>query len=620
MNQTQPEPDFVVHNQTRNRLRLTAGDDVIEIGPLEKRTLANEDVASMDLRKHRAEGVIDYWQESAWQGVDSVGGRRSLWRQLLDQSAGLLTIAAALFFIGAPALGFGGTAVSVAQAVAAASIVVLSLASPEQSRRALIRTVVPLVAFAIPLYFIMYTTDFRSLLREAAINRGVAEPGLILGFTSSQFGYVVVRYFQIASLGIVSVLPGLLVFIFERRRSRTLRDRFTLNIFRFDPEVKTLGNMNTKYGLQMAEAFGHAIEDPADSEDEDRLVDSGPGSMLQVRWGGLVAVMLATGLIAGGWAWTFANPSITQTQAEEAGIASLLIDLFTPSETVMSYAFLGAYFFALLSVLRGYLRLDLAPKTYGRIAVRIVEAFIIAWILQLIAGDQLGVEAANSATGWDASVRNGWLVTAFLAGVLPETFWKWVQEKQRTFLPNRSRARNRMYQQQPLTDLQGIDIYDRARLGDEGVNNVQALAHGDPVALMLHTRIPAERIIDWLDQAILVVRATAIDLERGHDTSAISNPNKTDPSAAPIQGESRETDTTPQPLITVLRSHGIRSATDLIAVIDAGKVPRSLASHPTLESVAATVRQAEWMAQVNYWKEQSSPGRHTEVISCARAG
>ena len=43
----------------------------------------------------------------------------------------------------------------------------------------------------------------------------------------------------------------------------------------------------------------------------------------------------------------------------------------------------------------------------------------------------------------------------------------------------------------PLTELEGIDLYDRTRLAEEGINNVEALAHTDIVELM-STR-PASR-------------------------------------------------------------------------------------------------------------------------------
>ena len=58
----------------------------------------------------------------------------------------------------------------------------------------------------------------------------------------------------------------------------------------------------------------------------------------------------------------------------------------------------------------------------------------------------------------------------------------------------------------PLTELEGIDLYDRTRLAEEGINNIEALAHADLVDLMSSTRISAAELVDWTDQAILYLR------------------------------------------------------------------------------------------------------------------
>ena len=63
-----------------------------------------------------------------------------------------------------------------------------------------------------------------------------------------------------------------------------------------------------------------------------------------------------------------------------------------------------------------------------------------------------------------------------------------------------------LHEPAPLTDLEGIDLYDRTRLAEEGINNVEALAHADIVDLMSSTRISAAELVDWTDQAILYLR------------------------------------------------------------------------------------------------------------------
>ena len=93
--------------------------------------------------------------------------------------------------------------------------------------------------------------------------------------------------------------------------------------------------------------------------------------------------------------------------------------------------------------------------------------------------------------------------------MLPETFLLRLQELARTFVGQKVVGKKGqslvplIYEPHPLTNLEGIDIYDRARLTDEGVTNIEGLAHHDFVDLLMKTRIPVPRLIDWVDQAIL---------------------------------------------------------------------------------------------------------------------
>ena len=64
---------------------------------------------------------------------------------------------------------------------------------------------------------------------------------------------------------------------------------------------------------------------------------------------------------------------------------------------------------------------------------------------------------------------------------------------------------------QPLTELEGIDLYERTRLSEEGITSVEALAHHDLLDLFFKTRIPAARLVDWTDQAVLVMYLGAED-------------------------------------------------------------------------------------------------------------
>jgi hypothetical protein len=76
------------------------------------------------------------------------------------------------------------------------------------------------------------------------------------------------------------------------------------------------------------------------------------------------------------------------------------------------------------------------------------------------------------------------------------------------------------------------------RLAEEGVNNVQALVRHDLVSLLLRTRIPVSRLVDWADQAILYLH--------------------TDPSDEVHHQMDRR----------ALAAFGLRTATDFVAAID----------------------------------------------------
>ena len=159
---------------------------------------------------------------------------------------------------------------------------------------------------------------------------------------------------------------------------------------------------------------------------------------------------------------------------------------FRPDLSLVGYAFLGAYVFTLFHVIRGYQRRDLHPKSYNTIVVRILGAYVMALVVSVV---------------WDGP---GAEVMMFFVGFMPQSALVWLREKL-------SQQHNLwgavpLEELAPLTELEGIDLYDRTRLAEEGVNNIEALAHADIVDLMSTTRIAAAALVDWADQAILYLR------------------------------------------------------------------------------------------------------------------
>ena len=110
-------------------------------------------------------------------------------------------------------------------------------------------------------------------------------------------------------------------------------------------------------------------------------------------------IFVATVLIMLGWLLVLLNPDVGIVDSEDT-----IAELFEPRQTAPAFAFLGAYFFTLFALLRGYVRRDLRPKSYSDISVRIVAVVILAWVLDL-----MWVDDSTSL-----------LVFAFIVGIVPQ--------------------------------------------------------------------------------------------------------------------------------------------------------------------------------------------------------
>jgi hypothetical protein len=354
------------------------------------------------------------------------------------------------------------------------------------------------------------------------------------------------RGIQLVFIAVVSLLPALLFFLFDREQLATLRDRFMRQIVRFDSTVETRSDIRAKYGRAMDEAYGH-----------ERV---GKGRLLPGRRS---PVLVATVIITLGWILTLAH-----ADSELIRTGDGLLALLEPPREPVVYAFLGAYVYALGVVLRGYVRKDLRPKSYSHITVRTILVIVLAWVLQLQwSGDAL-------------------LLVVFVAGLVPETAIVLIKEALRgvTALPFPFLEE----EPDPLTRLEGIDVYDRARLLDEGVASVEGLAHHDVVELMLQTRIHASQLVDWVDQAILYLHAGPRDATDGTGRSTT---------------------------LGTLRAYGIRTATDLVKAVDEAakrqgddKLDAVLAKKPgsgggpsRIQVIYDVIRDEEWMPNLSRW-------------------
>jgi hypothetical protein len=363
------------------------------------------------------------------------------------------------------------------------------------------------------------------------------------------------RTLQLVFIVTASLLPSLLYFLFDRQQLGTLRDRFEHQIFRLDPNVETLVDVQAKYGKQISEIYG-----PVLATDEGRLLRG-------TRW----PIFVATLVITMGWILTLlpAEANLAITHPNE------ILNLLMPRRTAVVFGFLGVYFFALNMSLLRYARADLKPKAYSSIAVRFFIVVIMAWVIGL------------AFTEGNAVL----LTIVFLVGIFPESGLTLIRESIRE---QSGLAKIIPYpkEQHPLTDLEGIDIYDRARLADEGVTNIEGLAHHDLIDLMLETRIPVPRLVDWLDQAILYLHLTPT-VDKNEESTANNGGGK-DVSS----------------LRSCLRDYGIRTATDLMKAYKEEKLPAALGdkeneSRKRIDIVLIALQDDEWVDYISHWRDNN---------------
>ena len=63
----------------------------------------------------------------------------------------------------------------------------------------------------------------------------------------------------------------------------------------------------------------------------------------------------------------------------------------------------------------------------------------------------------------------------------------------------------------PLDQLDGLNLWYEARLTEEGVEDMQNLTTMNLVDVILHTRVPPGRLVDWVDQAFLLIHLDKTD-------------------------------------------------------------------------------------------------------------
>jgi len=352
------------------------------------------------------------------------------------------------------------------------------------------------------------------------------------------------RLMQVTFISLASMLPALFFYLFGRQQIEIQKDNFYKEVMSLDPNVHSLTETRTKY---------------------EALIDSVYGSGTAPL--SIILLVIGTALLVMGWLITMGTIDVPA-----AGAASLG-EFFLPVRSAFTFGFLGAYFFTLNMVFRRYVRADLTPKTYAHITVRLLITIVLVWVISSLPQFKEG-----------SLLESGLFTVAFIVGFIPETGLTLIQDYVKKITNLRSKEKEVL----ELRDLEGVHLYDRARLLEEGIENIENLAHHNMIELIARTRIPTSRLVDMFDQAVLYLHLGLQDEE-----------NKA--------------------FFARLKGHGIRTATDLDFALGTKAAYNALKKiDPPLpldqmEVIFQTMLDDDWYQYIVQWRHSS--GTRKPVIT-----
>jgi hypothetical protein len=336
---------------------------------------------------------------------------------------------------------------------------------------------------------------------------------------------------KLAAVALFASMPGLLYVQFIRFKGPSLYDEFVINLFRLRIDRYSdlpMPPKHTSYYAQWHEEH-NKLDDPGTDNLYRRKFETVYGERAvstresfadrkPMRSEGFYPVVLATALLCIGWA-VVVEPELYHS-------FNLLGRLPFSGQPELPYqalqfGFIGAYWFILQDVTRRYFRQDLKTAAYVSASVRLVVVTITVATVALL---PLGSPAHLN-------------VLAFFIGVFPQIGVQVLKSA----LGNVIRGVPNLSAKFPLSDLDGLTVWDQARLLEEGIEDMHALATANLVDLLLGTRVPVNTLVDWVDQALLYLCV----------------PEK------PRDKKPRDQQQQPR---DELRIFGIRTATDLIRV------------------------------------------------------
>ena len=345
--------------------------------------------------------------------------------------------------------------------------------------------------------------------------------------------------------GSLSFLPGWLYIRFLGQRAGALWDEYVLNLHRLgwdSPRYLPKPPVNSEFYAEWLGQGGDLLANQPniyrqkfDAYYGKSVSRSGRGEGPPVKIEALFPVFLTTAALAVCWTAVLWSPRFTNDPAS--------------FWDVLKFGFLGAYSFILQMLIRRFFQSDLRPAAYANALLRLIVVLILVSALyQILPHDN----------------PRGAAAIAFLVGFFPlagmQAIQRFAATALRVVLPSLSPP-------YPLNQIDGLSVWYEARLLEEGIEDMQSLATANFVDVILHTRVPVGRLVDWVDQAHLYLHLDRIEgtwRERRH-AKAGKEPALPSIAEGSVTGSSRAGSKTR----TALRQFGIRRATDLLKAFPA---------------------------------------------------
>lgn len=370
-----------------------------------------------------------------------------------------------------------------------------------------------------------------------------------------QAGALSLEVFAVWSL---SFLPGWLYVRFLGQRAGALWDEYVLNLHRLrwdKPRHLPRPPVNSDFYAEWLGDGGPLLayrpniyQQKFDAYYGRSVSRTGHGEGPPVRVEALFPVFLTTAALAVCWTAVLWSPSFTSAP--------------TSFWDVLKFGFLGAYSFILQMLVRRFFQGDLRPAAYANALLRLIVVLIlVAALYQILPHDNPRSAAA----------------VAFVIGFFPLAGMQAIQRFAATVLRVVVPSLNPAY---PLNQIDGLSVWYEARLLEEGIEDMQSLATANFVDVILHTRVPVGRLVDWVDQAHLYLHLDRLEgtwRERKHartDTKPQNGNGQPHSLALPpiVEGSVTGSMRAGSKTRTALRQLGIRKATDLLKAFPAKRL------------------------------------------------